>query len=143
MEAPPVIASARPRSWWWLAVVLPVVAATIVIFLFNPTQNAFYPRCLLYLTTGLYCPGCGSLRCVHQLSHGHFLAALHDNLLLVLALPVIGVYGWRSARSWLKGEPLPRIILRPFWVAALVTVVILFTILRNIPAAPFNWLAPR
>ncbi len=143
MEAPPVIAPARPRSWWWLAVVLPVVAATVVIFLFNPTQNAFYPRCLLYMTTGLYCPGCGSLRCVYQLSHGHILAALHDNLLLVLALPVICVYFGRSARSWLKEEPLPRIILRPLWLAVLVTVVVLFTILRNIPAAPFNWLAPQ
>jgi hypothetical protein len=143
MEAPPIIAPARPRSWWWLGVVLPVAAATVVIFLFNPTQNAFYPRCLLYVTTGLYCPGCGSLRCVYQLSHGHIVAALHDNLLLVLALPVIGVYVWRSARCWLKGEPLPRILLNPRWVTVLVIAVILFTILRNIPGAPFNWLAPR
>ncbi len=143
MEAPPVITPARQWSAWWLIIVLLLLGATVVLYLFNPAQNSFYPRCTLYVTTGLYCPGCGSLRALHQLFHGHVLTALHDNLLLVLALPVVGICGWRFAFCWMMEQPLPRFIVRPFWIKILVAVVVLFTVLRNIPAAPFNWLAPR
>jgi hypothetical protein len=143
MEAPPIITPARQWSVWWLIIALLLLGATVVLYLFNPAQNSFYPRCTLYVMTGLYCPGCGSLRALHQLTHGHILTALHDNLLLVLALPVAGIYSWRFAFWWLTEQPLPRFIIRPIWIKILVAVVILFTVLRNIPAAPFNWLAPQ
>ena len=34
--------------------------------------------------TGLWCPGCGGLRAVHDLTHGHLVTALHENALVVL-----------------------------------------------------------
>jgi hypothetical protein len=142
MEAPPVIAPAAGRSWWWLALALPLLAAVIVIFLFNPVQHGFYPRCALYVTTGIYCPGCGGLRASYALVHGNIFAALHDNLLLVLALPVAGIYSIMSAQCWLKNEPLPRFTPSPLMLKIMIVAVVLFTVLRNIPAAPFNWLAP-
>src|SRR3954447_20165 len=61
-----------------------------VLYWFNPAQFGFYPRCALYETTGLLCPGCGSLRAIHQLLHGHLAAAFQLNALLVLGLPFAG-----------------------------------------------------
>ena len=40
-----------------------------VLFFFNPAQSGFYPFCVFHRTTGLLCPGCGSLRALHQLLH--------------------------------------------------------------------------
>src|SRR2546421_11472933 len=48
-----------------------------VLFWFEPTQHAFYPICAFHRTTGLLCPGCGSLRALHQLLHGQVAAAFH------------------------------------------------------------------
>lgn len=145
MEAPPVITSPTPtprRVGWWLTIALPAVAALVVLFLFNPSQYGFYPRCMLYVTTGLYCPGCGGLRAMHYLTHGHVLTALHYNPLAVLSLPFFGFYSVRWLRRWMSGQPLPPFVLQPKWIKLLTVVVILFTVLRNIHIAPFTWLAP-
>ena len=143
MEAPPVIRTARPpRTTWWLLIALPVFAAGVVLFLFNPSQSGFYPRCVLYTMTGIYCPGCGSQRAIYQLAHGHLLIALQCNPLLILSLPFVAFYSWRCAQSWAKGEPLPPVPLDGRRLKLLLSVVIVFAILRNIPCPPFTWLAP-
>lgn len=142
MEAPPVIAPPSRRSTWWWMVALPIAIVAGVLFLFNPSEYGFYPRCMLYRTTGLYCPGCGGLRAMHQFLHGHVLTALHYNPLAVLSLPFAAFFALQWLRCWLAGQPLPSLVLRPKWIKLLTVVVILFTILRNIPVAPFTWLAP-
>jgi hypothetical protein len=143
MEAPPVIAPViSPARRWpisWLLIALGAVAAiamAVVLFCFNPSQYGFYPRCQLYVTTGLYCPGCGSLRAMHALTHGQVLAALRCNALLTLSFPVLAILGLRR----LAGKP--PFILRPRLLVLLLVVGILFTILRNIHTAPFIYLAP-
>ena len=47
------------------------------------------PLCPFHAATGLYCPLCGSLRGVGDLAHGHVMAALGSNLLLVVTLPLL------------------------------------------------------
>ena len=144
MEAPPVIAPARERlpSAWWLMTALPVAAVVATLYLFNPSQYGFYPRCALYVTTGLYCPGCGSLRALHQLAHGHLLAAMRCNVLLIASLPFAAIYAWRWVRCRASGRTLPRFFLSARAVMLLSVVLVIFTILRNIRCAPFTYLAP-
>lgn len=142
MEAPPLISPARSRSFWWLAVVVVLASTAAVLYLFNPSQYGFYPRCALYTTTGIFCPGCGSLRALHQLTHGHLITALRCNLLLVSSLPFAAVYFGRCVTRWLSGEPLPSFTISPRRLMALAAVAIIFTILRNIPFAPFIYLTP-
>lgn len=142
METPPVIAPNRRHAAWWLAGACACVAVASVLFEFNPSHYGFYPRCWLYTSTGIYCPGCGSLRAMHQLAHGHLAAALRCNLLLTLSVPFVAVFALRYAVHWTAGKPLPSLAIRPRWIKALAAVLVLFTILRNIPFAPFTYLAP-
>ena len=107
-----------------------------VLFLFNPSQYHFYPVCFFHEVTGLLCPGCGALRAMHQLLHGHLAAAFHFNPLLVLALPFLFWMGVRLIARNAEHQS-PSVALRPFWIWALFAVVVVFGVLRNLP---FAWL---
>jgi hypothetical protein len=129
------------RSQWLFSGILASLAAvgTAVLFWFDPARNAFYPTCLFHSATGLLCPGCGSLRALHQLLHGDLAAALRYNPLLVLSLPLfIGcgfVFGMKAHRH----QPAP-FSLKWIWLYLVVSLV--FGLLRNLPAGPFVLLRP-
>ena len=109
----------------------------------NPHQQGLYPPCPFYHLTGLYCPGCGSLRAVHELLHGRPLNALKLNpLLLILGpfvLAAIVYQGWRDLfrPAW---KPL-EISNRLSWF--LVAVILAYWVARNLPWYPFTLLAPH
>ena len=116
--------------------------ALAAIFLLDPARTVIYPPCVFHVLTGLYCPGCGSTRALHQLTHGHLLAALQLNGLFVLSLPVLGgACLWQVTR--LKSlTPLLALSAKPILVWLALALIIAFGILRNVPVAPFSWLAP-
>jgi hypothetical protein len=120
---------------------LGIVFGAVVLFLFNPAQNGFYPLCLFYQSTGLLCPGCGSLRAIHQLLHGNLVVAMHYNLLLVLCLPFGAWYGARFGIAKWKGEQFHFHVPNAALWSGLVLLLI-FGILRNLPFAYALWLAP-
>ena len=134
----------------WLRRSLPIACgcATIglaaVVALNDPSaRNSHFPPCIFRSATGLWCPGCGLTRGLHQLLNGHVAAALGYNLFLPLAI-VAAVLGWWS---WLRiswdRQPvsLPDWLMRPL-VWGLPIAAGVYGVLRNIPAAPFNALAP-
>jgi|SRR6516164_1627079 hypothetical protein len=110
-----------------------------VLFWFDPARNDFYPTCLFHKTTGLLCPGCGSLRAVHQLLHGNLSSAFHFNALLVISLPLLLWFSARFAFKTSRHEPFSCSLK---WVWVLITAGILFGILRNLPLGPFALLRP-
>ena len=116
--------------------------ALVVLFFFDPTRYAIYPTCPFHQLTGLNCPGCGALRAAHQLIHGHLAAAFRLNSFLFIALPVMLLVLVKNAIQQLRGAaPEPKVV-SPFWIRLLLAALILFTVLRNLPFAPFTWLAP-
>lgn len=120
----------KPLQWILLLAGLAVAALlAAILFWFDPSQYGFYPTCLFHNCTGLLCPGCGSLRALHQLLHGNVFAAVHFNALLVFSLPVgcfwIGAY---LLRKWRK-EPAPQV--HPKWIWLLAILVVAFSIWRN------------
>ncbi|PWU20258.1 MAG: DUF2752 domain-containing protein [Verrucomicrobia bacterium] len=130
----------RPR-WIILMSALPAMIAAAVLFLFDPSQHSFYPTCLLHRVTGLLCPGCGSLRALHQLLNGHVVAAIHFNALLVASLPLFAWIATRAVIRRLRNQPfLPSFQLRWLWCG--LVLLIAFGILRNLPFAHAFWLAP-
>ena len=59
----------------------PCVAALVVR---DPADTGLFPPCPFLTLTGLQCPGCGTLRGLHQLLNGHLIAALGLNIVMVL-----------------------------------------------------------
>jgi hypothetical protein len=109
-----------------------VFAIAAMLYLFDPRMAHIYPPCPLHFLTGLYCPGCGSLRATHLLLHGNVAQAFAMNPLLLVAFPAAVLLKLKS--SWAY---------RP-WVAWLsFSTLLLFGVLRNLPYWPFCVLAPR
>jgi hypothetical protein len=119
-----------------------IAAVGAVLFVFDPARYAWYPACPLHSFTGLSCPGCGTTRALHQLLHGHFLAALRLNALAVLALPVAAVVCVIDfLRSGSARRPLLA-SLNPAWMWISLGMIVAFGIVRNLPVPPFNQLTP-
>jgi hypothetical protein len=117
--------------------------AVTYLFWFDPAHYRLYPSCPFYFLTGFYCPGCGTLRALHQLLHGRLLAAFRYNPLTVLVLPFLIYAAIRKVTGLLTGRRLPQIYIRSVWIWVVFVVVLGFWILRNIPVYPFTMLAPR
>jgi hypothetical protein len=116
--------------------------AIVMLDFFDPATSGLFPPCPVHYLTGWYCPGCGSLRALHQLLHGNLSAAWALNPLTVVLLPFLA-YGIAShALNQIRGRHLPDFFLPAVWIRALFAVIILFGIARNIPLHPFDWLAP-
>ena len=117
------------------------VCCCLILFWFDPQQSHFYPVCLFHRVTGLLCPGCGSLRALHQLLHGHLAAAFRFNPMLVGALPLVVGLVFRYAARESRGEPgRPLISGRWLWVLGLIALAV--SIWRNLPGAPPAILPP-
>ena len=115
----------------------------VLLRVFDPSHSAIFPPCPVHYLTGLYCPGCGSLRAIHALLHGDLRQAWAMNSLTVTLLPVIA-YGLVSElRVHFRGRALPGTILPAACIRALGVLIVLFGIVRNVPLYPFNLLAPR
>src|SRR6266496_4706029 len=86
---PPKLMERPGQRWSVVLVMLAAAGAAAILFSFNPAQYGFYPVCYFHAATGLNCPGCGSLRALHQLLHGHVAETARHNLLLLLCLPFL------------------------------------------------------
>jgi hypothetical protein len=130
----------RPALWQPVLAAATVLAATGYVAAVDPSEPGHFPACPFYAVSGYYCPGCGSLRAVHALTQGDPSAALHDNLLTVLAIPVaIGAWmvWFRRVRARRPGQ----FVLAPWLLWAGLGVMVVFTVVRNLPG--FAWLAPQ
>ena len=122
------------QEWITLGALLVLgVTACIVLLLVPPgsPHAKWLPKCMFHQLTGLYCPGCGATRALSAMLHGDLRSSLHNNLLLFPLLALIAVLIVK-----------PEISLKRPVAITIVAVVLLFTILRNIPVAPFTYLAP-
>jgi hypothetical protein len=122
--------------------ILAAVVALGALRIFDPALSGLFPPCPLHALTGWNCPGCGSLRAMHQLLNGNVTTAFAMNPFAVIALPFL-CYGLAS-QVWqeIRGRYLPRIFIPGPWIWAMAVAIIAFGVARNIPAYPFSLLAP-
>jgi hypothetical protein len=129
-----------------LAAGIVTMTATALLYLwrFNPATagTSYYPSCPFHTLTGLNCPGCGTLRGLHQLMHGHLLTALNYNVLTVLMLPYFGYALFSYAFVAVRGRGLRQPFIKPVYIKAFIWIMMGFWILRNVPAFPFTLLSP-
>ncbi|MEU8171938.1 DUF2752 domain-containing protein [Microbispora hainanensis] len=117
-----------------------LAAAVTCLAVVDPHEPGHYPVCPLYYLTGLYCPGCGALRAVHDLAHADIAGAARMNLLFVFCVPVVITLWARWAlRSW-QGRPMRPDSARPAYLWGLLAVAAVFGVVRNTPFGQF--LAP-
>lgn len=118
------------------------VCALGFLYLFNPGTSTLYPTCPFYWFTGCYCPGCGSLRALHQLMRGHLATALGLNPLMVVSSPFVGYYFVSRTMVVVAGRSLRTFFIRPVFIWGFLGVVLVYWVLRNLPYYPFSLLAP-
>lgn len=142
LESPSALATSRRRRIVAPAVTLgALTAVTVALHFRDPHEQGSWGICPS-AALGVYCPGCGGLRAVNDLTKGDLLGAASSNLLFIVLAPFLAaglavwaVDSWRGVRrqppSWLR--------IRSVQYAAL-AVVVLFVVARNLPFGA--WLAP-
>ena len=116
-------------------------AGALYLYFHDPYQ---YPLpCIIKLLTGLYCPGCGAGRACFSILHGKFFDAFCYNPLLVILLPFTGGYIAARGIDWAVtgGNHIDGKISIKLLLAVLI-IILVYGILRNIPVFPFSLLAP-
>lgn len=122
------------------AAVIAILA--IVYYRYDPSKYGLFPKCPFYSLTGYNCPGCGSQRAIYNLLHGNFKQAASYNLLLVLSLPLLAVHFFCKLKSVIQQKDIRlKLLYNPLTPKIIFVVVVIFWIARNIPAAPFSYLA--
>lgn len=130
----PAPASAARRLTVPMATLAGTAAAFAYVGSVDPNHPGHYPVCPFLALTGLYCPACGGLRSAYAVVHGDFGAAAHDNVLAVVGYGVCGVLWVLWAIREARGRPAaggPRVRPAAWW--ALGAVVVVFTVIRNLP----------
>ncbi|WP_043638773.1 DUF2752 domain-containing protein [Nonomuraea candida] len=123
---------------------LGVAAATGAVFAFvgvvDPNEQGHYPTCPFLAVTGLYCPGCGTLRTIHALAHLDPVAAIGLNPLAVATIPFL-LFWWGRwvVRAW-RGGPRRTTLAHPAWLWAFIAIIVVYWVVRNLPFGAF--LAP-
>jgi len=118
-----------------------LLAASVALHVRDPHGSGSYGLCPWLAITGTYCPGCGGLRAVNDLTNGDVLGAASSNLLFVGSLPFIAVWWLRSFADGWRGVQ-RRVSDRTAYVvlAVVLALTMVFWVVRNVPFA--GWLAP-
>ncbi len=145
------------RMAWPVVGVAVTVGAAFYIRAVDPS-NGGYPFCPLKYVTGIDCPACGGLRCVYSLGNGDIGAALDQNLLAVIVLPMIALWAvfallarWRgddefppasggssaSSTALASSAAVNRAAALRMFMIAMIAFTIVFTVLRNIPGVGY------
>jgi hypothetical protein len=118
-----------------------LAAATLALHLRDPHQRGSWGFCPLSLA-GIYCPGCGGLRAVNDLTDGDVRAAASSNLLVTVGIPVaLVLLALWAVRAW-RGTPArrpSRRVATVLWACGAAG-ALAFAVLRNLPVGA--WLAP-
>ena len=132
----------RLRLFLLFGIPLTIIGGGVALFFLNPSEHSFFPKCALYMATGFSCPGCGSTRALYQLTHGDVLEAMRLNPGL-MALITLGLTDYvRFVVSVIRGNPFQTLFGRLKLLGALMGVMLVYGVIRNLPWPLFESLAP-
>ncbi|MFD8106700.1 DUF2752 domain-containing protein [Streptomyces microflavus] len=115
-----------------LGILAAVTAAFTYVGTVDPNDPGHYPVCPLLKLTGVFCPGCGGLRSAHAFIHGDLGAAFSANAVATTGYFLFAaVWVLWLVRAW-RGRPL-RIGLAPAWWWGIGALLLIFTVVRNLP----------
>ena len=109
------------------------IAGGLTLYCLDPSTPGTYPVCPSKLLTGSFdCPGCGTLRMLHNVLHFRILKAFLFNPLAFVFLPLMGYYLLDLGKKAMTGKGLKRMVLHPKLALSIPVGVVLYTIVRNI-----------
>jgi hypothetical protein len=127
--------------WRDAALFLGGLGLVIGLHVVDPSERSLV-SCPFRSITGLACPGCGTLRCLHAVLTGDLPGAVDLNALTVLVLPPL-IAAWLLTGYRVIAPRPPTLGLGPAWLGRAISVAAgSFWVLRNLPWEPFRWLAP-
>lgn len=121
-------ATRRRIAWGFVGGAL---AAAMLLAWRDPARGG-YPSCVFHAVTGWQCAGCGTLRCLHQLLHGHPVAAFHLNPLTCAAMPLALYLLANEARIGLGRSPWRPQLRLGKWAWLAPALIVVFLLARNI-----------
>ena len=122
-------------------VAVALLAASVALHLRDPHRPGSWGFCPWLALTGTYCPGCGGLRAVNDLTHGDVVAAASSNLLFVGSLPVLALWWWRRIVDGWRGVRRQVDEHTALLVGyGVIGATLVFWVVRNLPFA--GWLTP-
>ena len=124
------------------AVILALLLLGLVFYFYqnNPAHsNTIYSKCFVNNVTGFNCPGCGGQRALHALLHFNFKQAAQLNVFIFIFIPLLGYLFLKAILAPFQVQ-LPD--LSPSYKSIIIILVLLivFTIIRNLPYYPFTLL---
>lgn len=132
-----------PRKPLILCIAMAVFVAIgiAIVAIFPPNDTPWYPVCMFHQLTGWHCPGCGLTRSLHALLNGRVMQSLAYNPLLVVGL--CWTVWEAAARGVYLGLGVRKAGPANWMIWSFVALLLLFGIVRNIPIAAFELLAPH
>ena len=121
-----------------LAVIVSVPCAVLIVFLLREYISGisqYFPECILYSRTGIYCPGCGNTRSVKALLRGKIVLSLRNNAAVpFLSLLAVLLYGETVCRFFgISVRFLPRKLF--FWIYIIIIFMVYYVLRNFIPIA--------
>ena len=109
-------------------------AGVAALVLRDPHSNGSWGVCPLLEVTGLYCPGCGSLRGLHDLVVGNIGEAVSHNALLLPSLAWL-LWWWFAQAAASTGRSMAGPPTSARFCHLLLLTLTVFTLARNLPAS--------
>ncbi len=125
-----------------LVLLLLILGVAVLFFILDPTKYNIFPHCMFHSLTGAYCPGCGSQRALHSLLHLRLGEVVSYNFLFLPAGLFILYHYLHPLLNKTFQLKLPNLFYKKNTPWVVLTIVLLFWILRNLPWYPFSVLAP-
>lgn len=126
---------------WYALFGLAAGALLLMVYYHTDPEGGAFPACPFRQLTGLLCTGCGSQRALHDLTHLDLGGAFGHNLLFPPAVLLLGWHGAERAARHFGNRFLASPLDHPRAPLLVLAVVVVFTVLRNLPWEPFRFLA--
>lgn len=136
-----IISSKRERGLAAVGALAATAGAASVAY-FDPSTSNIFPVCPLYSLTGFACPGCGLTRGFHALFHGDVLTAFDYNTLIPVFGAFLGYFFLSMVLVAVRGRGLSLGKMNGPALWAVLGLMLIFGILRNLPYYPFTILFP-
>lgn len=90
-----------------------VIAVCAIVYVSDPEDTNWFPKCPFHMLTGLQCPSCGSSRALYHLLHGDIIVGLTFNPFILVSWPLLGIVVYLL---WRKNYGLLLTVLRVYIV---------------------------